>query len=351
MMKKINRNTFRRPLARLPYAVQKGLVPRQLIALFYHLVSEKPLPHVAHLYPYRPLHLFEQDLVYIKENYQPVSYPQLVERKTTGSPTNRTTGSPTNRTAGSPKKSTALHISFDDGFAECFTLARPLLIKYDIPCTFFLTTDFLDNARMYYRNTVSLCIDKVLAENQVDSIKKINQEFGLALSGNEEFVRWIKSLTDEVLVEKVCACLGIEPRAYLADQQPYLTTAQVQALAAEGFTIGAHTCRHQKLARLSWEEIEHEIVESCQIVAEISGQDSVPFSFPNSGEGVDRQFLADLRRRNPVIGLVFDTKGLRPERDHILNRIWVESPKLNPGGCHSLPSVLRQAYREYFLAP
>ena len=348
-MKKITRNTFRRPLASLPYAVQKGLLPRQVIALFYHLVSEKPLPHVAHLYPYRPLHLFEQDLVYVKENYQPVSYPQLVERKIAGSPASRTAGSPKKRTTGSPKNRTAVHISFDDGFAECFTLARPLLLKYAIPCTFFLTTDFLDNARMYYRNAVSLCIDKVLAENGMGSISQLNQEFGLALAGNVDFVRWIKSLTGEALVEKVCACLGIDTRAYLADQQPYLTTAQVQALAADGFTLGAHTCRHQKLARLSREEVEHEIVESCQIVAEISGQDSVPFSFPNSGEGVDRQFLADLRRRNPVIGLVFDTKGLRPERDHILNRIWVESPKLNPGGEHSLPVVLKNAYRDYFL--
>jgi hypothetical protein len=204
---------------------------------------------------------------------------------------------------------------------------------------------------MYYRNAVSLCIDKVLVENGADSISKINREFGLALTAAEEFVRWIKSLSTEDLIEKVCACLGIDTRTYLADQQPYLTTIQVQALAADGFTLGAHTCRHQKLARLSRDEIEHEIVVSCQLVAAISGQASVPFSFPNSGEGVDRQFLNDLRRRNPVIGMVFDTKGLRPERDRILNRIWVESPKLNPGGVHSLPFILRQAYREYFLAP
>jgi hypothetical protein len=204
---------------------------------------------------------------------------------------------------------------------------------------------------MYYRNAVSLCIDKVLTGNGTEGISIINQEFGLALSGNEEFVRWIKSLTDEAQVEKACTCLGVDTRAYLAEKKPYLTTDQIRALAKDGFTLGAHTCRHQKLARLSQEEIEHEIVESCRVVTGISGQASVPFSFPNSGEGVDRQFLADLRKQNRVIGLVFDTKGLRPERERILNRIWVESPKLNPGGCHSLPSVLRQAYREYFLAP
>jgi hypothetical protein len=50
-----------------------------------------------------------------------------------------------------------------------------------------------------------------------------------------------------------------------------------------------------------------------------------------------------------VVGLYFDTKGLRQDRPFIVNRIWAEAPKFSPRGNASLPDILRRAYQDHLL--
>jgi peptidoglycan/xylan/chitin deacetylase (PgdA/CDA1 family) len=331
-MKKTMKKGLSGVLGILPLGVLQRLAPRTIVQLFYHVVSDKPLPHTRNLYPYRPLDHFEQDLKYIQEHYSPVSYDQLADP------------------LGLKTSKTALHLSFDDGFSECYTFVRPLLKKYAIPCTFFLATDFIDNHAMYYRNKVSLCIDRVAAGNEQETWALFNQAFSLSLAGREDFLRWVKSLTDEAVIDWVCSLLGVDYVSYLNDVSPYLTRDQIQTMTSEGFTMGAHSRKHHKLVRLSPEERADEIIESCRAVGVITGRASVPFSFPNSGDGVELRFLENLRAAHPEIGLVFDTKGLRPNNRTVLNRVWVEAPRWNPQGVTSLPSILTQAYREALLS-
>ncbi|NJN43533.1 MAG: polysaccharide deacetylase family protein [Anaerolineae bacterium] len=85
----------------------------------------------------------------------------------------------------------------------------------------------------------------------------------------------------------------------------------------DGFVFGAHTRSHPKLNTLSQTEQAAEIIESCKIICEITGNDQVPFAFPFSGNGVDRDFLAGLRAQHPHIGPIFDTQKLRRDRPFI----------------------------------
>jgi peptidoglycan/xylan/chitin deacetylase (PgdA/CDA1 family) len=142
----------------------------------------------------------------------------------------------------------------------------------------------------------------------------------------------------------------VDWQAFLDEKQPYLTREQIRQMHAEGFTIGAHTLTHRKLVDLSNQEIETEIVESCQIVGEITGQEIVPFSFPHSAWGLDRAHLADIRTRHPKVGLLFDTKGLRQDAAFIQNRVWTERSLPNlfteGQGAAGIREHLRQAYQE-----
>jgi len=63
-------------------------------------------------------------LVCLKQRYSLISYQQLVEHVETKKPL--------------PPR--AVMLSFDDGLAESYTVARPLLLKHGIPCIFFLST-------------------------------------------------------------------------------------------------------------------------------------------------------------------------------------------------------------------
>ena len=335
-MKTKCRNTGELLLGKMPLSMYQFLISRDVIGLFYHMVSEKAVPLTEHLYPHRDVKLFEQDLIYLKENYEVISFNDLLAERL-----------PVGR-KGKP----AVFLSFDDGFHECYSLVRPLLLKHGLPCMFFITTNFIDNANMYYRNKVSLCIDRLMVldiDERQEQLARISERYEVHYESDEAFVHWIKSITDDDLIDEICIILDIDIAFYLSEYKPYMSVQEINKLVTDGFTIGAHSQRHQKLGRLSDDEIEVEIVGSCDLLRGITGEEYVPFSFPNTATGIDRDYLKRILQEHSSIGLLFDAKGLELDRNFIYNRIWVESPKLNAGGGASLQHVIKTAYKDYLI--
>jgi peptidoglycan/xylan/chitin deacetylase (PgdA/CDA1 family) len=323
----------------IPLRLYPRLVQREVISIFYHAVSDGVMAHVRYLYPLVSVADFMSALGYLQKNYTLVSYDQLQDhyKKKT------------------PLPPDALHLSFDDGFAECYTVVRPLLLDMGIPCTFFLTIDWLDNRMLYFRHAISLCVHQVSRLEraiQIEFVATINRQFNLSLRDIAGFIAWIMAFRgpEGRILDQVCTLLGIEVERFLAEQTPYLTTAQVKQMHADGFTIGAHGLSHRKLGFVPDGEIEAEIVGSCQAVQAITGRSVVPFSFPQSAGNVDRAQLADILERHPLVGLLFDTKDLMLDEAFIYNRVWAERPLTPARLLHPLPEVLVHAYREAWVA-
>jgi peptidoglycan/xylan/chitin deacetylase (PgdA/CDA1 family) len=319
----------------MPLSLYPSLIRRDLIGLFYHSVSDERLPHIQHLYPPEPVDRFEAALKYIKKNYHSVSDAEVYAH----------------RIEGMPLPARAFHLSFDDGFTECFTVARPLLLQYGIPCTFFVTSGWVDNQSMFYRNKVSLCIEAV-RQLPHDAAKMVftslNNAVDVKLTSVQDFETWIRTLerVDEPVIDMASKMLGIDIKQYLQSQKPYMTREQIRDLHSDGFTIGAHTRSHTKLSLLSPDQVEAEIVDSASFVQEITGGERVPFSFPYSASGSDRGLLADIRGRNSFLGLFYDTMDLRQDEPFMVNRIWAEKSAYRKAGRDTnLPALLHAAYR------
>lgn len=313
----------------IPLGLYPRFMRRENIDFFYHAVSDEPMEHVRHLYPVVPVDDFERMLDYLQERYQFISYSQIHS----------------NRMKELDLPSNAIHLSFDDGFLECFSVVRPLLCERSIPCTFFIATDWIDNRAMFYRNKVSLCIEHLHKfPFDVTRLERFSSKF----DSMEAAIQWLKELRmpDEPMINEICEHLGVDWEEFLVEKLPYLTTAQIQQMHAEGFTVGAHTKSHRKLVTLTEAEIEEEIVDSCREIQEITGQEIVPFSFPNSAFGVDRGLLFSIRVQHPFIGYLFDTKGIRKDDNFIVNRVWAERPLTPERKLHPLPEVLHNAYQE-----
>ncbi len=310
-------------------------VQRDFISIFYHAVSDAAMDHVQYLYPVVPVDAFKEALKTMRERFIFVTYYQLQDHCEKRKPL--------------PPK--AVNLSFDDGFVECYHFVRPILLEMHIPCTIFLTIDWLDNQTLYFRHELSLCVARFNALDsgqQQDVIKRINQHFGLSLKDNAAFISWLTGFreADEEVLEEMRALFNFDPANYLATAQPYLTTIQVREMDKEGFTIGAHGLSHRKLGFIPREEVEYEIVESCNKIQAITGQQVVPFSFPQSAGNLDRSQLADIRARNPQVGLLFDTKDLRLDAPFMVNRIWAERPLTPERKLHPITEILADAYRE-----
>jgi peptidoglycan/xylan/chitin deacetylase (PgdA/CDA1 family) len=301
-----------------------------LVAFFYHTVSDSSLPHVTPLYPCKSPDQLERDLVYLKGNFTLVGHEELVAacdgRK--------------------PLPPRAASISFDDGFAGCFSLVRPLLLKHRIPCTFFLIRDVVGNHSLMYRNTVALCLSQLEtwpSENEVlDAVaRKVGRRFATrrALRG------WIRRLgfDDDRLIGLVCEALNVDVDAYLRERHPYVTTEEVLRLHADGFTIGAHSVSHPQLGAMPWDCAQAQIVDSCDYIRNLTGKPRVPFAFPFNGIGLSRGRLGDLRREAGSIDLMYDTNYLMNDADFIVNRIPCDAPPRSAGSPSNLPTALKRA--------
>lgn len=342
-----------RLLGFMPIWLLRRVFPEPILCLCYHMVSDVPVPHVKH-YKFLGTAEFEQDLNYLERRFQYLSYEQILE----------------SRSQAKRRSESAICLTFDDGFAECLSVVRPILLRRNATCIFFIITDLIDNRVAFFETQASLCVDAIL-RHPVEKVQAISRELGLqsklriaeetyrnsvprqmALYWNQfdERVRpmlvWLlMTQPDEAeLVDQLCRRLDIDVGQYVETQRPYLSKEQILQLRSDGFTIGAHGCSHRRLQSLPIEQAEREIVQSCRTIRDLTGQESVPFAFPYFGGGLDRRWLAGLRERHPFVGLFFDTQGQCRDAPVVVQRIFGE--RINETG--SMERVLRRAWLQRF---
>ncbi len=316
-----------------PLSLWRVVTKRDVLGFYYHVVSDEPLPHIRHLYPYKSARMFENDLKYLVANFNPITYGQLVEHH--------------NR--GQRLKPRSAILTFDDGLAECYSVARPLLLRYGIPCTFFITIDYIGNRKMGTDHKASLCVDAVASlEDSVlsDVVESVSDHFDTELSSRLDLIRWTVSVAarDHSAVDYLCQLLDIDVPGYLAKRRPYMSADEILGLVRDGFTIGAHSLGHQEFGSMSDVEVERDIVGSCKAIAPLSGTPQVPFAFPFSADGVSRDMLQELRRRHACVGMFFDTKGIHRDREFMVNRMCADRPEGSAPGRSNLARRMARAY-------
>lgn len=327
------------------------LFPGTTLCLCYHMVSDAQVPHVKH-YEFLGTAEFERDLRDLESRFAYVSYEQLVEQ----------------RRQRERDSDTSVCLTFDDGFAECASVVRPILLRHGATCIFFIVTDLIDNRAVFLETQASLCVDAIL-RHPVDMVEAIVHDLDLKpqlpTTGNlhvppqmaqrwlafeprlRPLLVWLLTIrpTDAAMLNRLCRRLDVDAAVYVDKVKPYLSTEQILQLRSDGFTIGAHSCSHRRLQDLSLAEAEREIVESCRVIHELTGQASVPFAFPYFGGGLDRLWLAKLRERHPFIGLFFDTQGLRRDTPFVVQRVFGE--RIEETG--SIDRLLRRAWARRLL--
>lgn len=342
----------RKGLEATPTAVWRRLAPKSCVGVCYHLVADARPAHLKH-YSVLDRKAFEADLDYLAAQYGFIDYASLVAR----------------RAGPSPVRDNRVLLTFDDGFAECATVIAPILKRRNVSGVFFIITDLIDNRVMFRETKAALCVDKTLSTPIAD-VEAITAELGLtrvpppppsrvlfgrlnktplelaALETSDPrlwpLLVWLltEASGEGEALDALCRRLGVEQDVYLNAAAPYLTRDQIAQLHADGFTIGAHSCTHRQLDELSPEAAEAEIVASCRVISEITGQASVPFAFPYFGGGLDRAWLKRVRERHPNIGLFFDTDGLREDAPFIVQRVFGERFTHDS----SMEQILRRAW-------
>lgn len=234
----------------------------------YHRFSNKEEPFKI------PQKVFENQILFLKKKYDFISlkyYSEVLNETKADLPNN------------------PIILTIDDGYEDNYTFAYPILKKYSIPATIFITTDFISHRAWLWSNK----LEYILKNSQFS-------EFEFPLNGKsiqfrvDSFKNWhatqlaifnhCRTLLDnekDQILSELAKYLGVNvPEQTQGDFQP-LTWEQIREMNENGIDIGSHSCSHSILSRLSLTKMEHEIVDSKKEIESKLDEEIISFCYPN----------------------------------------------------------------------
>ncbi len=233
--------------------------------LTYHRVNDERDPFFTSI----PTEVFERQVAFIARTYRVLTVEDLAERM---------------RRGRVPRN--ALAITFDDGYRDTLTHAAPILARYGLPATVFLSTGFIGTAEVPWFDRVAMAFkvtksvsctlpwrETLPLTSQVDRVQ-----------ATEWTLNALKKLPDDDLrrhLERVLDGLGVTDQKCFKNLM--LSWDDVHALAGLGFSIGAHTVNHPILSRVSAQRAWTEILGSRTMIESACGRPPYAFAYPNGG--------------------------------------------------------------------
>jgi len=176
-------------------------------------------------------------------------------------------------------------ITFDDGYVEQYDIALPILNKYGLKASFYVTTGYFDGGMMWndyvvesFRNIDSgnkNSIDLTEIGFGCHSVSSITEK-RLTLNKLLIFLKRMHPSKRDEAVDIITSIMGGRSEANLM-----LSQQQIRNMANAGMEIGCHTKMHPILTSLSDNEVIDEIAGSKAILEEILEKPVHYFAYPN----------------------------------------------------------------------
>jgi peptidoglycan/xylan/chitin deacetylase (PgdA/CDA1 family) len=179
-------------------------------------------------------------------------------------------------------------ITFDDGYADNYHIALPILQRHGLTATFFISTDFLDGGRMWNDSII-----ETVRTYPLPSLDLTSLGLGVhSVSSIDNKRAAIAALIGQIKYRPVEQRVSItEQLAKLADVQLpndlMMKSSEVKTMRQSGMQIGAHTASHPILARLTDGQARQEIEGSKLFLEQLLGERVGLFAYPNGKPGED----------------------------------------------------------------
>jgi len=246
-------------------SVSRALHRRQLVVVCYHGLSRERRSSDWLLHP---LEDFEREVDYLARHYEIRTADEALRRQ-----------------YGPGLEEPTAVITFDDGYANNLTLGLPVLRRYDVPATIYLTTGIIERGGRLWTTE----LQHALRQTRLDvlEIGDPRVDGPLGEPGRERTRR-------AVSVKDLLKLLPVEERRQLAeaildhvgrpeglDDFRLMTPSEVSELDRAGLvTFGAHSRTHPILSSLSDSELEDEVCGSIEDVSRLDHVSST-FAYPN----------------------------------------------------------------------
>src|SRR5947209_5482571 len=175
-------------------------------------------------------------------------------------------------------------VTFDDGYADNYSLCFPILKEMDVPAVFFLPTAYIGTRRLLWSDEIAWMLRN--SRHATISLPYSARPYSLTGERQEATVRGILRhvrqspvpVADQVATIRQ-ACGGVTPAAG-GDAPQFMSWGQVRKMSAAGMDVGSHTHSHALLSRLNPDQQRDELASSRAILEGELGAPVRAVSYP-----------------------------------------------------------------------
>ncbi len=246
-------------------AIRRNISGAQLAILNYHRVNTENDYASLTITPEN----FENHILYFKKNFQIISLEDCIAIL--------------KNNLKCPKK--AIVLTFDDGHKDNYTYVFPILKKYNIPATIFLTTGPIMNRELFWWDKIIYSIlnstekyidlgasEQYSIESKLDKISTINTLLHLS--------KILSETEKNSLIQRLQNTVSVEIPSALIDNL-VLSWKEIHEMGRSGITFGAHTVNHPILTKLPLHDAKKEILKSKLDIEREMGSNVGSFAYPN----------------------------------------------------------------------
>lgn len=232
------------------------------LVLMYHRIIDKPF-----IYGLSPTQ-FEKQLTYLTKRFRIVTIDTLIAE------INQNTVQPY-----------TIALTFDDGHYDFYENAWPILKKYNIPASLYVTTDFIngniwlwpDLLKYVLLNSPGINVDIKplgaisLTKDELQNSWHLLGDYCLTLDSNArlQFIYDFAQAAHVTLPETPVAPFTA------------VTWDQLGEMQAQGLNVGSHTVSHPILSTLNETDLKHELLASAENIKANLGQFPKGICYPN----------------------------------------------------------------------
>ena len=228
----------------------------------------------------------------------------------------------------------AVAITFDDGYRDVYTNAFPILRKYGVPATVYLTAAAIETGEVaWYDRIFALAMQREADTLRLDGNPSRNLKLTSVESRLRAATEIVRALRGYANQDRIAACAALESQIELPKnemQDRMLTWRQIREMQEWGVAFGAHTMHHPAVASLAPSERQHELMDSRKLLEARLQKPVVHFAFPfglPSDIGVDACALMRDYGYQSAVSTVWGVNTPSTNR-YLLRRIGGEEPSL-----------------------
>jgi peptidoglycan/xylan/chitin deacetylase (PgdA/CDA1 family) len=196
-------------------------------------------------------------------------------------------------------------VTFDDGYADNFYEAAPLLKRHAIPASFFIVTGHVGGAREFWWDELERLVFQSAPWTAPVKLTANGKSHSFQMDCESarkpvyfSLYDFLQPLTHEARLELLDDLLRCTNQtALVRPSHRAMTRDELSKLAGmDLFEIGAHTVTHPNLSAQTVATQQAELLGSKQLLDEIVGKPTVSFAYPYGGSDHYTQATVDAVR-------------------------------------------------------